>query len=114
MTETFTSADEAWKEQWDISQYGHDHFDYIITISLEALRKYDEWRGDREDPLAVDYVVAQTGLTLDQATRIHEIILRTQRYRDPKLVVPHRRVVGQAVKYEYISPIDLPTPCYGA
>ncbi len=66
-----------------MSVFGRDHLDYMITVPVGALRKYELWRHttnqctlDWYTSPGVDVMVKEAWLAPDHARRLHEILIR--------------------------------------
>ncbi len=108
------SADDAYRDGYDLSTFGRHHLDYAIAITLKALRRYDGWRrsaGKGEDAVVdIQTMVDEARLGVEDAHRLHEVLLRMRpvRGRGASVYRGSARRVGEALPSMYSALVDEP------
>ena len=109
MTYPFASfrADEAYREGYDMTIFGAHHLDYMISLTLKSLRRYDQWRKSVGEGIyesvGVERMISDAGLGPNDAHRLHEVLVRMALVRGKGAGVysGRARVVGASLHNQY-------------
>ncbi|TBU24138.1 hypothetical protein BD309DRAFT_1082451 [Dichomitus squalens] len=97
------TAEQAFREGFDMTTFGRDHLDYMIAAPLRALRTCHAWYIARGisilESVGVDVMVHDAQLSLDDAVRIHEMLTRMgiTRGKGARAIRWRTRVAGLAL-----------------
>ncbi len=90
-----------------MTTFGAHHLDYVISLTLKSLRKYEAWRHsvgeDLYHSVGVERMVTSAGLSEDDAHRLHEVLQRMALVRGKGAAVygGRARIVGEALPNVY-------------
>ncbi|KAM5530097.1 hypothetical protein V8D89_016238 [Ganoderma adspersum] len=100
-------ADEAYREGYDRTTFGAHHLDYMISLTLKSLRKYDQWRKSVGEGIyesvGVERMMSDAGLGQNDAHRLHEVLERMAlaRGKGAGVYSGRARVVGASLPNKY-------------
>ncbi|KAJ7481950.1 hypothetical protein FB451DRAFT_1394555 [Mycena latifolia] len=108
-------ADLSIENGWDTSVFGNDGLDYILTVSVDALRRMNGWLESSVPPQTLEALaaagdlpswLAAHGMGVPEAERITAVVDRTRHYRRRGKVYKgnNPRVAGEAVAGSYANP----------
>lgn len=90
-----------------MTTFGANHLDYIISLTLKSLRKYNAWRQtvgeDIYSSVGVERMVLEAKLRRDDANRLHEVLDRMTIVRGKGAGVygGRARIAGEALPNVY-------------
>ncbi|KAI0753191.1 hypothetical protein C8Q80DRAFT_1304554 [Daedaleopsis nitida] len=94
---------------YDIRTFGHHDLDYMISVTLKALPKYELWRlrkgaQDNASP-GLNILIHEAGLNCNDALRLHEpllcAVLESKMKMGAGVYRGAARIVGEALPYGY-------------
>lgn len=90
-----------------MATYGRHHLDYLVSVTIGTLRKYEQWcrannRSIQVSP-GIAVMVNEARLSPDNAERLHEMFVRSLVYQGKGASVYEgkARVVGEALPNAY-------------